>query len=245
MIIIPAIDLKDGRCVRLRQGRMDSSTVFNDDPSEQARRWEEMGAARIHVVDLNGSVDGKPVNLKRVEEIVKAVGVPVQLGGGIRDEETARTYLDAGVNTVILGTIAVKDPDTVMGIMHSLPERVAIGIDARSGMVAVEGWTESTGITAAEVAGRFEAAGPVSFIYTDIERDGMMKGPNVQATREFAASTSVPVILSGGVARYEDISDALPLAKDGVMGIIIGRALYEGTIDLREAIRLAEERDVS
>lgn len=244
MIIIPAIDLKDGKCVRLRQGRMDSSTVFNDRPFEQARQWEEMGAARIHVVDLNGSIDGKPVNLQRVKEIVKAVGVPIQLGGGIRDEETVRTYLDVGVSTVILGTIAVKNPERVLRIMESFPGQVAIGIDAKSGMVAVEGWTESTSVTAADVAARFEKARPASFIYTDIERDGMMKGPNIQATADFAAGTSVPVVLSGGVTQYSDISEALPLEKNGVMGIIIGRALYEGTIALRDAIELSGNQNV-
>jgi phosphoribosylformimino-5-aminoimidazole carboxamide ribotide isomerase len=245
MIVIPAIDLKDGKCVRLRQGRMDSSTVFNDEPSAQAREWEELGAARIHVVDLNGSVDGKPINLQTVREIVKAVGVPVQLGGGIRDEKTVETYLDIGVNSVILGTIAVKNPDRVMKVMESVPGKVAIGIDARSGNVAVEGWTESTEIRATDLAARFEGASPVAFIYTDIDRDGMMKGPNIPATKEFASSTSIPVVLSGGVSSYSDITAALPLEKDGVMGIIIGRALYEGSINLKEAIRLAEKRDVS
>lgn len=245
MIVIPAIDLKDGKCVRLRQGRMDSSTVFNEDPSAQARQWEDMGASRIHVVDLNGSVDGKPVNLNCIRDIVKAVSVPVQLGGGIRDGETVRSYLDIGISTAILGTVAVKEPDRVVAILNTFPGRVAIGIDARSGNVAVQGWTEATDVKASFLAARFEEAGPVSFIYTDIDRDGMMKGPNIQATRDFASGTSVPVILSGGVSRYADIEAALTLEKNGVMGIIIGRALYEGAIDLREAIRVAEERHAS
>jgi len=245
MIVIPAIDLKDGKCVRLRQGRMDSSTVFNDEPAAQARQWEEMGASRIHVVDLNGSVDGKPVNLHCIRDIVQAVGVPVQLGGGIRDAETVRAYLDIGISTVILGTVAVKEPERVVDILNAFPARVAIGIDARSGNVAVQGWTEATDVKASRLAARFEGCRPVSFIYTDIERDGMMKGPNIQATRDFASGTTVPVILSGGVSGYADIEAALPLEKNGVMGIIIGRALYEGAIDLKEAIRMAEERDVS
>ena len=245
MIIIPAIDLKDAKCVRLRQGKMDSSTVFNEEPSAQARQWEEMGASRIHVVDLNGSVDGRPVNLQCIQDIVKAVDVPVQLGGGIRDEQTVRSYLDIGISAVILGTVAVKAPDKVVDILEAFPGRVAIGIDARAGYVAVEGWTESTDVKASQIAARFEESRPASFIYTDIERDGMMKGPNIQATRDFASGTSVPVILSGGVSGYGDIAAALPLENDGVMGIIIGRALYEGAIDLREAIKMAEKKDVS
>ena len=241
MIIIPAIDIKDGKCVRLRQGRMDSSTVFNENPGAQAKSWEDMGATRIHVVDLDGSMQGRPANLHRVEEIVRAVRVPVQLGGGIRNADIIRTYLDAGVNTVILGTIAARDPERVLELMDLFPGRIAIGIDARSGMVAVEGWTEPTNVTATELAAHFESARPAAFIYTDIDRDGMMRGPNVESTRDFAAHTSIPVILSGGVSSYEDLGKALPLEKDGVVGIIIGRALYEGTIDLRQAIRLVSE----
>jgi phosphoribosylformimino-5-aminoimidazole carboxamide ribotide isomerase len=224
---------------------MDSSTVFSEEPAAQARQWEGMGASLIHVVDLNGSVDGRPVNLHCIKDIVKAVDVPVQLGGGIRDAETVRSYLDIGISTVILGTVAVKEPEKVVDMLNAFSGRVAIGIDARSGNVAVQGWTESTDVKASQLAARFEAARPVSFIYTDIERDGMMKGPNIQATRDFASGTSVPVILSGGVSGYADIEAALPLEKDGVMGIIMGRALYEGAIDLREAIRMAEKRDAS
>lgn len=243
MIIIPAIDLKDGKCVRLRQGRMDSSTVFNEDPSAQAKQWQDMGASRIHVVDLNGSVDGRPVNLHCIEDILKTVDVPVQLGGGIRDAETVKSYLDIGISAVILGTVAVKEPERVIEILKAFPGRAAVGIDAHSGYVAVEGWTESTKLKASQVAARFEELHPASFIYTDIERDGMMQGPNIQATRDFARGTSVPVILSGGVSGMGDLKAALPLEKDGVMGIIIGRALYEGALDLREAIGMVEGRD--
>ncbi|HTY22991.1 MAG TPA: 1-(5-phosphoribosyl)-5-[(5-phosphoribosylamino)methylideneamino]imidazole-4-carboxamide isomerase [Desulfomonilaceae bacterium] len=239
MIIIPAIDIKEGRCVRLRQGRMDSSTIFNEDPSAQARVWESMGASRIHVVDLDGSIGGKPSNLRRIREITESVGVPVQLGGGIRGAEVIRMYLDIGVSTVILGTIAARDPERVKNLISEFPGRLAIGIDARSGIVAVEGWTESVGVRATELAAKFKNFPPVSFIYTDIDRDGMMRGPNIQATEEFARSTSVPVILSGGVTTLKDIENALAIEDQGVMGIIIGRALYEGTIDLREAIELA------
>lgn len=245
MIVIPAIDLKDGKCVRLRQGRMETSSLFNEDPAAQARQWENLGASRIHVVDLNGSVDGEPVNLRYVEAIVRRVNVPVQLGGGIRDEATVRRYLDTGVSAVILGTLAVKEPERTMQMMALFPGHVAIGIDARHGNVAVQGWTESTHIKASDLAARYESSGPVSFIYTDIERDGMMRGPNIDATREFAAGTSVPVILSGGVSSYGDLEAALPLAGQGIAGVIVGRALYEGTIDLKKAIRVVEGRDVS
>ncbi|MBM3302035.1 MAG: 1-(5-phosphoribosyl)-5-((5-phosphoribosylamino)methylideneamino)imidazole-4-carboxamide isomerase, partial [Deltaproteobacteria bacterium] len=196
-----------------------------------------------HVVDLNGSVQGKPVNLKQIKEIARVVRIPVQLGGGVRDETIISMYLDEGVAAVIVGTLAAKDPERTIRLIRGFPGRVAVGIDARTGYVAVEGWTESTTIKATDLARRLEAARPAAFIYTDIDRDGMMNGPNVGATKEFAASTSIPVILSGGVSSYADLEAALPLEKDGVVGIIIGRALYEGTIELREAIRLVEGRN--
>ena len=243
MIIIPAIDIKDGRCVRLRQGRMEESTVFNDDPALQAKTWEQAGAARIHVVDLNGSVDGKPVNLETVRRIVQAVDVPVQLGGGIRDESIADTYLKIGVSTIIVGTLAAKSPDIVERMLERFPGNVAIGIDARAGFVAVEGWTEATHIAAIELAKRFQPMRPSAFIYTDIERDGMMSGPNIDATRDFAEMTSIPVILSGGISNLDDVRNALPLAKSGVEGLIIGRALYEGAINLEKALKLMEDID--
>jgi phosphoribosylformimino-5-aminoimidazole carboxamide ribotide isomerase len=242
MIIIPAIDLKDGKCVRLRQGNMDTSTVFNEDPRAQASAWESLGAGRIHVVDLDGSVGGKPANLSQIRDIVKAVRAPVQVGGGIRNDSTIRMYLDIGVSTVILGTIAARNPELVLTYLSQFPAKVAIGIDARAGEVAVEGWTQSAHVKATDLAARFDDAGPAAFIYTDIERDGMMQGPNIEATSEFAKSTSTPVILSGGVSTLSDVEKALPLEKEGVMGIIIGRALYEGTIDLKEAVKLVEKR---
>jgi len=240
MIIIPAIDLKEGKCVRLRQGRMESSTVFNEDPAAQARQWEDLGASRIHVVDLDGSIGGKPANLESVKKITKAVSVPVQVGGGIRSHATIAMYLDAGVGFVILGTIAARDPATVKDLISRFPNKVAIGIDARSGRVAVEGWTQSANVTAMALASLYRAAPPVAFIYTDIDKDGMMQGPNVESTREFAGNSVAPVILSGGVSSLSDVEAILPLEKDGVMGIIVGRALYEGKIDLRDAIRIAE-----
>jgi phosphoribosylformimino-5-aminoimidazole carboxamide ribotide isomerase len=244
MVIIPAIDLKGGKCVRLRQGKMDTSTVFSDHPARQARQWEDRGASRIHVVDLEGSIAGRPANFGSVKGIVDSVEIPVQVGGGIRDEMTVRMYLDIGVDAVILGTIAARDPERVADLLSLFPGKLAVGVDARSGMVAVEGWTEATKIPASVVASRFDSAGPVAFIYTDIERDGMMSGPNIAATREFARSLSTPVILSGGISSLSDVEAVLPLEKDGVMGIIIGRALYDGTVELERAIRLTENRDV-
>ncbi len=243
MIIIPAIDLKEGKCVRLRQGKMDSSTIFNDDPVAQAKIWEQTGASRIHVVDLDGSVDGSPVNLNTIRRIVSSVGVPVQLGGGIRNSHTIHQYLDSGISVVIIGTIAAKTPDVAISFLGEFPNKVAIGIDAVAGMVAVQGWTESTGVDAIELAQKFDNLCPASFIYTDIERDGMMMGPNFEATRIFARSVTSPVILSGGVTSLDDVRRARQLERDGVAGIIIGRALYEGAIDPVEAIRIAEVRD--
>jgi phosphoribosylformimino-5-aminoimidazole carboxamide ribotide isomerase len=243
MIIVPAIDLKDGKCVRLRQGNMDAPTVFNEDPSAQARMWESLGASRIHVVDLDGSVGGKPANLPQIRDIVKGVRVPIQVGGGIRSDSTIRMYLDIGVGTVILGTVAAKNPELVLTYLSLFPGQVAIGIDARAGEVAVEGWTQSAHVKASDLAARFDSADPAAFIYTDIERDGMMQGPNIEATKEFARNTSTPVILSGGMSTLSDVEKALPLEKEGVMGIIIGRALYEGTIDLKEALKLAERKN--
>ncbi|MFH0823855.1 MAG: 1-(5-phosphoribosyl)-5-[(5-phosphoribosylamino)methylideneamino]imidazole-4-carboxamide isomerase [Pseudomonadota bacterium] len=240
MVIIPAIDIKLGKCVRLRQGRMDSSTVFNESPSEQARQWEAGGAKRIHVVDLDGSIEGRPVNLEEIRRIVESVAVPVQLGGGIRRADTIRSYLDIGVSTVILGTIAAREPDLVLGLLDEFPGRIAVGIDAKDGWVAVEGWTRATGISAGDLAGKLAPGMPVSFIYTDIERDGMMSGPNIDATRRFALGTNVPVVLSGGISCMDDVRGAMSLEGAGVAGIIIGRALYEGTVALTEAIALTE-----
>jgi len=243
MIIIPAIDLKQGKCVRLRQGNMESSTVFNEDPPAQAKLWESAGARRVHVVDLDGSVCGKPANFETIRDIVAAIRVPVQLGGGIRDESTIRMYLDVGVSSVILGTIAARDPERVLDLLDKFPGRIAVGIDAKDGKVAVQGWTEETEMRAAELARRFDSAGAAAFIYTDISRDGMMQGPNIDATREFAQDLSTPVILSGGVSTIDDVRAAVALEMHGVNGIIVGRALYEGRINLEEAISVAEGRN--
>jgi phosphoribosylformimino-5-aminoimidazole carboxamide ribotide isomerase len=243
MIIIPAIDLKDGKCVRLKQGRMDSSTTFNENPVDQARKWSDTGAKKIHIVDLDGSIGGQPKNLDLIRDIVACLDVPVELGGGIRNLETVQMYLDIGVHTVILGTVAAKNTDLTTEILTKFQGHVAIGIDAKRGRVAIEGWTEATSLDACELGLFYDQFNPVTFIYTDIERDGMMNGPSFSSTRDFARTLKTPVILSGGVTTIIDVKNAMELEKDGVTGIIIGRALYEGSIDLKEAILLTEGID--
>lgn len=240
MIIIPAIDLKNGKCVRLKQGRMDSSTTFNENPVDQAMKWQDMGAKKIHIVDLDGSIGGLPKNLALIRSMVTSINVPVQLGGGIRNLATVQMYLDVGVNTVILSTIAAKNAELTAEILSKFQENVAIGIDAKGGKVAVEGWTEATSLDAGELGLYYDPFNPAAFIYTDIERDGMMNGPSFLSTRDFARTLKTSVILSGGVTTISDVENALELEKDGVTGIIIGRALYEGSIDLKEAIALTE-----
>lgn len=242
MIIIPAIDLKNGKCVRLRQGRFDEVTVFHDDPAAQARSWEDAGAARIHVVDLDGSTAGSPINRVTIERIVSSVRVPVQLGGGIRDRAVVDAYLEMGVSVVVLGTMAVKERSLTSELLNAYPGKIAIGVDARDGKVAIDGWTTVTEATAIDLANAYAPLGPAYFIYTDIQRDGMMKGPNLRSTREFAMAVSIPVILSGGVSSMADVEAVLGLDHCGVVGMIIGRALYDGAINLREAIKLAEQR---
>jgi phosphoribosylformimino-5-aminoimidazole carboxamide ribotide isomerase len=240
MIIIPAIDLKNGKCVRLKQGRMNSSTTFNENPVDQAMKWQDMGAKKIHIVDLDGSIGGLPKNLDLIRDIVTSINVPIELGGGIRNLATVQMYLDVGVNTVILGTIAAKNAELTAEILSKYQENVAIGIDAKEGKVAVEGWTEATSLDAGELGLYYDPFNPAAFIYTDIERDGMMNGPSFLSTRDFARILKTSVILSGGVTTISDVENALELEKDGVTGIIIGRALYEGSIDLKEAIALTE-----
>ncbi|GAB4386227.1 1-(5-phosphoribosyl)-5-[(5-phosphoribosylamino)methylideneamino]imidazole-4-carboxamide isomerase [Albidovulum sp.] len=234
MILYPAIDLKDGQCVRLLHGEMDRATVFGDDPAAQAARFEAAGCAWLHLVDLNGAFAGRPVNAGAVEAILARVRVPVQLGGGIRDMATIEGWLGKGVARVILGTVAVEDPDLVRAAARAFPGRVAVGIDARGGRVATRGWAEETDLDAAELARRFEDAGVAAIIYTDINRDGAMTGPNVEATAALARGVSVPVIASGGVS---SLADLVALRDTGVIaGAISGRALYDGAIDLGEAL---------
>ena len=238
MIFFPAIDLKDGQCVRLIQGDMERVTVFGDDPAAQARIFADAGAGWLHVVDLNGAVTGRLVNEDAVAGILDAIDIPVQLGGGIRDLETITFWLERGVRRVILGTVAVRNPDLVRQACKDHPERVAVGIDARDGLVAVEGWTEVSEITALDLAKKFEDSGVAAIIYTDIVRDGALDGPNIEATIELAKTVSIPVIASGGVSSMADL-EALNKAGDGLLeGVISGRALYDERIDLGQAVEL-------
>lgn len=236
MLIIPAIDLKDGACVRLRQGRMDEATVFGNDPLAMATRWVEEGARRLHLVDLNGAFAGEPVNAAAVRAITGSFPeLPVQIGGGIRSRDTAARYLDMGVRWVIIGTQAVKDPDFVAALCAEFPGHVIVGIDARDGMVATEGWAEVSAVRAVDLAQRFREAGVSAIVYTDIARDGMLSGVNVEATRELAEQGGIPVIASGGVATLADVQALAAIEKTGICGAITGRAIYEGTLDLRTA----------
>jgi phosphoribosylformimino-5-aminoimidazole carboxamide ribotide isomerase len=237
-LVIPAIDLKAGRCVRLRRGRMEEATDYGDDPVAWARTFEAAGAAWLHVVDLDGAFAGEPRNAQAVTAIVKAVGMRVEVGGGIRDLGRIQAYLDAGAARVILGSAAVREPELVAKAAAAYPGRIAVGIDAVRGRVAVQGWAEVTEVRAPDLARRMGEQGACAVIYTDIDRDGMQTGVNLEATREVARAAGVPVIASGGVATLDDIRALLPLAADGVAGVVTGRALYEGTLDLAAAIRL-------
>lgn len=234
MILYPAIDLKDGQCVRLLRGEMSAATVFGDDPAAQALRFQAAGCEWLHLVDLNGAFAGRPVNAGAVEAILKAVSVPAQLGGGIRDMATVEMWLSRGLARVILGTVAVENPALVREAARAFPGRVAVGIDARKGLVATKGWAEATTIEATDLARQFEDAGVAALIYTDIDRDGAMGGPNIAATEALARAVSIPVIASGGVSRLQDLLD---LKATGVIaGAISGRALYDGAIDLAGAL---------
>jgi len=236
MLVIPAIDLKDGACVRLSQGKMDQATVYSDDPVEMARRWEAEGAQRLHIVDLDGAIAGKPVNLKLVEKIRAAVNLDIEIGGGIRSMETVKQYCDAGVTYIILGTAAITRPDFLAAACDTYPGRIIVGIDACNGMVAVRGWTETTSVTAIEVARRIDSTRVAAIIFTDISRDGMLTGPNITSTAALAQAGTIPIIASGGISSIEDVLKLVPLEPQGVIGVIIGRALYTGTIDLRQCI---------
>lgn len=234
MILYPAIDLKDGQAVRLLHGEMDSATVFNDDPAAQAQAFAQAGCEWLHLVDLNGAFAGEPVNAAPVEAILKSVKVPTQLGGGIRDIATIETWLEKGLSRVILGTVAVENPELVRDAARRFPGHVAVGIDARGGRVATKGWAEETNVNATDLAKSFEDAGVAAIIYTDINRDGAMGGPNVDATEAMARAVSIPVIASGGVSSLDDLT---ALKATGVIsGAISGRALYDGAIDLGEAL---------
>ena len=235
MILYPAIDLKDGQAVRLLRGEMDKATVFNDDPAAQAKAFVEAGCDWLHLVDLNGAFAGEPVNAAPVEAILKECAVPAQLGGGIRDMATIETWLDKGLARVILGTVAVENPELVREAAKAFPGKVAVGIDARNGMVATKGWAEETNVQVTDLARSFEDAGVAAIIYTDINRDGAMQGPNVEATADLARAVDIPVIASGGVSSIADLI-ALRDCGAGLNGAISGRALYDGAIDLKEAL---------
>tara|TARA_R110001599_G_scaffold8651_23_gene42337 strand:+ start:23165 stop:23899 length:735 start_codon:yes stop_codon:yes gene_type:complete len=241
MLIIPAIDLKDGQCVRLRQGLMEDSTVFSDDPVAVARRWVDAGCRRLHLVDLNGAFAGEPVNGEVVTAIAAAYpGLPIQIGGGIRSLETIEHYVRAGVDYVIIGTKAVKEPAFVAEACRAFPGKVIVGLDAKEGLVATDGWAEVSTVLATDLARQFEADGVSAIVYTDIARDGMMQGVNVEATLGMARASSIPVIASGGITNMDDIRALRAVAHEGICGAITGRAIYEGTLDVAEAQRLCD-----
>jgi phosphoribosylformimino-5-aminoimidazole carboxamide ribotide isomerase len=241
MILFPAIDLKDGQCVRLKLGEMAQATVFNDDPAAQARIFAAQGFQYLHIVDLNGAFAGKPVNAEAVDAILANVSIPVQLGGGIRDMGLIETWLGKGVRRVILGTAAVRSPDLVREACRRFPGRVAVGVDARGGKVAVEGWAKTSELSALDLARRFEDAGVAALIYTDIDRDGVLRGLNLPATLALANATSIPVIASGGLAGLDDVRALLRPENARLEGAIAGRALYDGRLDARQALALVAQ----
>lgn len=245
MKLFPAIDLKDGKCVRLRQGLMSEATVFADDPARQAQDFEMLGFDYLHVVDLNGAFEGKPVNAEAVRSIVRTISIPVQLGGGIRSAQHIENWLKEGVARVILGTVAVRNPQLVRESARIFPERVAVGIDARNGMVAIEGWAETSELTAIELAKRFEDAGVAAIIYTDIARDGVLTGLNLDSTADLARAVSIPVIASGGLAGIEDVKRLLQPDYAILEGAIAGRALYDGRLDAAEALTLLRSAETA
>ena len=242
MIVIPAIDLKEGKCVRLEQGLMEKDTVYSDDPAAMARHWQNEGGELLHLVDLDGAFAGVPKNREAIRAIVEAIDIPAELGGGIRDLETIRAYLELGIDRVILGTVAKENPALVNAACLEFPGRIVVGIDAKAGRVAVRGWAEVTGKLAVDLAREMEGFGVSAIIYTDIARDGMLQGPNLEATRALAEAISIPVIASGGVSNIQDIRDLLAIEEAGIEGVITGKAIYTGSLDLREAVALTRQR---
>jgi len=244
MLIIPAIDLKDGQCVRLRQGVMEDTTVFSDDPLEMATKWVGEGARRLHLVDLNGAFEGKPVNAECVNEITKAFpNLPVQIGGGIRDIKIANTYIEAGVSYLIIGTMAVTHPEFISELCREFPGRIIVGLDANNGLVATDGWAKQTDINVVELSKKYEQEGVSSIVYTDIARDGMMQGVNVKATADLAKETTIPIIASGGITNLDDIAALLKNAHHGIIGAVTGRAIYEGMLDFNDAQTMSDIYD--
>lgn len=243
MLLIPAIDLKDGKCVRLRQGKMEDDTVFSDDPIAVAKRWVDAGCRRLHLVDLNGAFAGNPVNAEVVHAITEAYpDMPVQVGGGIRDEKTIEAYLDAGVKYVIIGTKAVTDPHFISEICVGFPGHIIVGLDAKGGKVATDGWSKVSRHDVIDMAQRFEEDGVDSIIYTDISRDGMMQGVNIDATVKLAQAIHIPVIASGGITNMDDVKNLVGVEDEGIVGAITGRAIYEGTLDFAQAQAWADEQ---
>jgi phosphoribosylformimino-5-aminoimidazole carboxamide ribotide isomerase len=243
MLIIPAIDLKEGKCVRLEQGLMDKATVYSDDPATTAKHWEALGAELLHVVDLNGAFAGVPKNLDAIKEIRGAVTMPIEVGGGIRDLATIESLVAIGIDRIILGTAAIENPDFVREACAKFPGRIIVGIDAKDGMVAIKGWAEVTKIAAVDLAARMQDCGVIAIIYTDIMRDGMLSGPNIDATKALAEALHIPVIASGGVHTMKDIENLLTVRSAGVSGAITGKAIYSGSLDLKEAITFIKMND--
>lgn len=242
MLVIPAIDLKDGKCVRLSQGKMDRVTLYSDNPAEIARKWEGMGAELIHLVDLDGASAGRPVNTEAIRKIIDSVEIPLQLGGGIRDQKTAEEYFSLGIARIVLGTAACEQPELIAEACRRYPGKILVSIDAREGKVAIKGWKEVTEREAIELARRLEELKVAAIIYTDIKRDGMLSGPNLEETRRLAESLNTPIIAAGGISCLEDIRSLMELEQYGVEGVITGKALYSGKLDLREAIELTRQR---
>jgi phosphoribosylformimino-5-aminoimidazole carboxamide ribotide isomerase len=240
MLIIPAVDIRGGKCVRLKQGRLNQETVFSDDPVAMGLKWQEAGARWLHVVDLDGAFSARPQNLEVIRRLRRALTIPMELGGGIRTLDTMAAYVDLGIDRLILGTVALKAPDLAARACTSFPGRIAMGLDAKDGWLAVEGWTETSRRTALEVARSLAPLRPAALIYTDISRDGVKRGVNLTATRALAEAIDLPIIASGGVSSLDDIKALLPLEPLGVVGVIVGRALYDGNLDLAEAIKIAQ-----
>lgn len=243
MLLIPAIDLQDGRCVRLRQGDLDDATIFSDDPAKIATQWLEQGARRLHLVDLNGAFAGKPKNSEAIKSIIAAIDgeIPVQIGGGIRDLDTIERYLDAGMSYVIIGTAAVKSPGFLQDACSAFPGNIIVGLDARDGKIATDGWSKLTRHDVLDLAKKFEDYGCESIIYTDIGRDGMLTGVNIEATVKLSQHVKIPVIASGGVTNLKDIEDLCAVEHEGIEGVILGRSIYEGTLNFAEAQTFADE----
>ncbi len=240
MLLIPAIDIKDGKCVRLRQGDMGDTTIFDDDPVRAARRWVEAGAERLHIVDLDGAVAGEPVNADLVHRIAEEFPeLPIQLGGGIRDEDTVEAYLNAGVQYVILGTKAVNEPHFVSDLCVEFPRHIIVGLDAKDGKIAVDGWSKLSKHDLIDLAQQFENDGVEAILYTDITRDGMLTGVNIEATRELAEAVRIPVIAAGGLTSLDDVKAVCEIADSGIIGVVTGRAIYEGTLDFARGLELA------